>query len=219
MMDMKIWAEPIADLIRQHRLIAIMRHLADDQMVPVFQTLADAGVRLIEITMNTQAAAEQISRADALFGNRMMIGAGTVTTAERARQAMAAGARFLVAPNLDLDVLAAASREGCPVIPGILTPTEMMQAVRAGATVLKLFPASRLGPAYVKDVLAPLNDLELVAVGGVTPENAADWLQAGCIGIGMGGSLLNPQLLREGRYDELGRQTGLLLDRLRRQPL
>lgn len=193
----------IVNLIRTHRVIAIVRHLPADQLDPVFESLYAGGVRLIEVTMNSAGAAAQIAAACAHFGDRMLVGAGTVTTTERADAAIAAGARFLVTPNLDLDVLALAREKNCPVIPGVLTPTEMMQAMKAGAAALKLFPASHLGPAYVKDVLSPLNDLNLVAVGGVTPENAADWIKAGCIGVGLGGCLLDPRLVQNRDYEGL----------------
>ena len=145
---------------------------------------------------------------------RSLIGAGTVSTVERARLAMAAGAQFLVTPNLDLEVVELAKAHQCPILPGVLTPTEMMAAIKAGVVTLKLFPASQLGPAYVKDVLAPLDDLNLVAVGGVTQDNAAEWLKAGCIGIGMGSSLLDKDLLRDRRYDEIIRRTKVFIDNL-----
>lgn len=206
--------DPLTEQIRRHRVIAIMRHLPEEQVEPVFSALADAGIRLIEITMNTAGAAEQISRVTSRFSSRMLIGAGTVSTVERARLAMAAGAQFLVTPNLDLEVVELAKAHQCPILPGVLTPTEMMAAIKAGVVTLKLFPASQLGPAYVKDVLAPLDDLNLVAVGGVTQDNAAEWLKAGCIGIGMGSSLLDKDLLRDRRYDEIIRRTKVFIDNL-----
>lgn len=209
--------QPLRELIRQNRIIAIMRHLPEDQLIPVFRTLADAGVRLIEITMNTQAAAAQIHEAQKHFAGDMLIGAGTVTTAARAREALDAGARFLVTPNLNLQVLALAASEHCPVIPGVMTPTEMVMAAEAGAEVLKLFPAGQLGTGYVKDVLAPLDDISLVAVGGVTPANMNDWILAGCIGVGMGSSLLDPLLVRERRYEELGDRTRQMLQMLKKE--
>jgi 2-dehydro-3-deoxyphosphogluconate aldolase / (4S)-4-hydroxy-2-oxoglutarate aldolase len=199
----KFDASQLVGLIRKHRVVAIVRHLPGEQLLPVFESLYAGGVRLIEVTMNTAGAASQITEAQAHFGDRMLIGAGTVTTPERAAAAIDAGARFLVTPNLDLDVMALARERNCPVIPGVLTPSEMMQAMRAGAAALKLFPASHLGPAYVKDVLAPLDDLDLVAVGGVTPANAADWIKAGCIGVGMGGCLVDPKLIKNADYDGL----------------
>jgi 2-dehydro-3-deoxyphosphogluconate aldolase/(4S)-4-hydroxy-2-oxoglutarate aldolase len=207
--------EPLTEQIRRHRIIAIMRHLPDDQVEPVFNALAEAGIRLIEITMNTAGAAEQISRVIGRFSGCMLIGAGTVSTTERARLALAAGAQFLVTPNLDLEVVELAKAHQCPIMPGVLTPTEMMAAVKAGVATLKLFPASQLGPAYVKDVLAPLDDLNLVAVGGVTQENAVEWLRAGCIGVGMGSSLLDKDLLRAGKYDEIVRRTKIFAETLK----
>lgn len=205
----------IDDLIRQYRIIAIMRHIPDDQLIPVFRALADAGIRMIEITMNTQAAFDQIRLVRTHFAGEMLIGAGTVTTLELAQEAIDAGARFLVTPNLNLQVLQLAKNRGCPVIPGVMTPTEMAMAAQAGARVLKLFPAGHLGPGYVKDVLAPLDDICLIAVGGVTPDNMNDWLRAGCIGVGMGSSLIDPQLLRECRYEELGQRTQRTLQMLK----
>jgi 2-dehydro-3-deoxyphosphogluconate aldolase/(4S)-4-hydroxy-2-oxoglutarate aldolase len=206
--------ESLTEQIRRHRVIAIMRHLPDEQVEPVFNALADAGIRLIEITMNTAGAAEQIRRVVGRFSGRMLIGAGTVSTTERARLALAAGAQFLVTPNLDLEVVELAKAHQCPIMPGVLTPTEMMAAVKAGVVTLKLFPASQLGPAYVKDVLAPLDDLNLVAVGGVTQENAAEWLRAGCIGVGMGSSLFDKDLLRAGKYGEIARRTSIFVEKL-----
>jgi 2-dehydro-3-deoxyphosphogluconate aldolase / (4S)-4-hydroxy-2-oxoglutarate aldolase len=197
--------------IRCHRIIAILRHLPDDQVVPVFQTLADAGIRLVEVTMNTAGATSQIMQMLELHGGQMLIGAGTVSTVAQASQALAAGARFMVAPNFDSDVIAVARLAGCPILPGVLTPSEMMAAVKAGANLLKLFPASRMGTDYVRDVLAPLDDLNLVAVGGITPQNAPDWLAAGCIGVGLGSSLLDRQLLQEHRYAEIGRRVRQLV--------
>ncbi len=206
--------DPLTEQIRRHRVIAIMRRLPDEQVEPVFSALADAGIRLIEITMNTAGAAEQISRVSGRFSGRMLIGAGTVSTVERARLALAAGAQFLVTPNLDLEVIDLAKAHQCPILPGVLTPTEMMTAVKAGVVTLKLFPANQLGPAYVRDILAPLDDLNLVAVGGVTRDNAAEWLRAGCIGVGMGSSLLDKDLLRDRRYDEITSRTKVFTDSL-----
>ncbi len=190
-----------SDLIKKHRIVAILRHLPAEQLIPVFTALAEGGIRLLEITLNTASALHMIASARSYFKTDLLIGAGTVSTPARASQALAAGAQFLVTPNLDLTVLDLAQKAACPVLPGVLTPTEMLTAVGAGADVLKLFPASHLGPAYVKDVLAPLDDLQLVAVGGVTRANAQAWLQAGCIGVGLGSSLFAKELLAEKDYN------------------
>ncbi len=206
--------QKLMDLMTRYRVVAIVRHLPEDQLEPVFAALADAGIRLIEVTMNSAGAAEQITLAQELFGDRMLIGAGTVSTPDRALAALAAGARFLVTPNLDLEVVEIARRQHCPVIPGVMTPTEMMTAMKAGVKVLKLFPASQLGTAYVKNILAPLDELKLVAVGGVTPQNSAEWIKAGCVGVGMGSSLLPKDLVESKNYGQLRRQTEAFIRQL-----
>ncbi|HBP38065.1 MAG TPA: 2-dehydro-3-deoxyphosphogluconate aldolase [Clostridiales bacterium] len=211
---MKIDSDSIAGLIRECRIIAIVRNLPAAQLAPVFEALANGCIRLIEVTMNSTGAADQIKQANRLFGDRMLIGAGTVTSCERASAAIDAGACFLVTPNLDLAVLKLARSRKCPVIPGVMTPTEMMQARQAGATVLKLFPASHLGTAYVRDILSPLDDLQLVAVGGVTAANAGDWIAAGCIGVGMGSSLVDSSLIKNLDYSGLQELAAGLLRRL-----
>ncbi len=213
-MDKQDNEQKLMDLMTRYRVVAIVRHLPEDQLEPVFAALADAGIRLIEVTMNSAGAAEQITLAQELFGDRMLIGAGTVSTPDRALAALAAGARFLVTPNLDLEVVEIARRQHCPVIPGVMTPTEMMTAMKAGVKVLKLFPASQLGTAYVKDILAPLDELKLVAVGGVTPQNSAEWIKAGCVGVGMGSSLLPKDLVESKNYGQLRRQTDAFIRQL-----
>ena len=206
--------QKLMDLLTRYRVGAIVRHVPEDQLEPGCTALADAGIRLIEVTMNSAGAAKQITRAQELFGDRMLIGAGTVSTPDRALAALAAGARFLLTPYLYLEAVEIARRQHCPVIPGVMTPTEMMTAMKAGVKVLKLFPASQLGTAYVKDVLAPLDELKLVAVGGVTPQNSADWIKAGCIGVGMGSSLLPKDLVENKNYGQLRRQTEAFIRQL-----
>jgi 2-dehydro-3-deoxyphosphogluconate aldolase / (4S)-4-hydroxy-2-oxoglutarate aldolase len=215
-MNQIITNEKLKELIKRHRVIAIMRHLPDEQLEPVFSALSDAGIRLIEVTMNSRAAAEQIKKAASMFADRMVIGAGTVSTPERAREALSAGARFLVTPNLDLEVVQIAQEQECPIIPGVLTPSEMMTAVKAGVRMLKLFPASEMGPEYIKAVLAPLDELDLVAVGGITAQNAEEWIKAGCLGVGMGSALVDKKLMAEGQYEALTQKTQKLVLKLAR---
>lgn len=187
--------ENLATAIARHRVFAILRHMPDEQLLPVLDALVAGGIRLLEITMNSADAVAQLERASDHLADGALLGAGTVTNVARARDAIAAGARFLVSPNLDLAVLALADKAGVPVVPGVMTPSEMVAGMQAGAAALKLFPAGRLGTGYVKDVRAALDDAPLVAVGGVTAENAVDWIRAGCIGVGVGSSLLDATLL------------------------
>jgi 2-dehydro-3-deoxyphosphogluconate aldolase/(4S)-4-hydroxy-2-oxoglutarate aldolase len=133
----------------------------------------------------------------------VVLGAGTVLDPETARLAVTAGAQFIVAPSLNLDLIRFAKRYSIVVVPGALTPTEILTAWEAGADMVKVFPVRALGPSYIKDVLAPLPQVRLVPVGGVTVEDAADYIRAGAVAVGLGGELLSKQLIDERRYDEL----------------
>mgnify|MGYP001341828700 FL=1 len=186
--------------IRQHRLIAILRGFDADQIVPLAEALFAGGIRLIEVTMNTPDAARQIRALAAHGEGKWHVGAGTVIDVAAARQALACGATYFVTPNLDEDVLAFAADAGVDVLPGALTPTEIVRAHRHGAKAVKLFPASAMGPAYVKDLQGPLAHIPLVAVGGVSLDNAAAYLAAGAVGLGLGSQLLDRQALRDGNY-------------------
>ena len=204
-----------AHTIEQHRIFAILRHVSGELLLPVLDALVSGGIRLLEITMNSADATVQLERARLHLGGEVLLGAGTVTTVARAEAAISAGARFLVTPNLDMAVLALGRSAGVPVVPGVMTPSEMVAGMQAGAAALKLFPAGRLGTGYVRDVLAALDDAPLVAVGGVTADNAGDWLQAGCIGVGVGSSLIDADLLARGDMDGLRERAGKMLASLR----
>lgn len=189
--------------IMKYKIFAIARGIDPLKMPETFSALCDGGIRLIEITMNSNGAVEQVRRAVQLFEKDMVIGAGTVTDVEKARLAYDAGARFLVAPNLDMEVMEFAMKHDVLVIPGVMTPTEMTAAVKAGARAVKLFPAGALGIGYIKDVLAPLNNMKIIAVGGVNNDNATDFIKAGCIGVGVGSSLLKKSFIDQSEFDLL----------------
>src|SRR5690606_35070285 len=132
-----------------------------------------------------------------------LIGAGTVLDAEGAGHAIDAGAQFVVTPVVDLPTIAAVRSRNAPIVPGAYTPTELYTAWRAGATLVKLFPATNLGPGFVREVLAPLPELRLCPTGGVTLDNVADWFAAGAAGVGVGSSLMPRDALEAGRWDEI----------------
>ena len=206
--------ENLAATITRHRVFAILRHIPDELLLPVLDALMAGGIRLLEITMNSADAVAQLERASDHLTDDALLSAGTVTNVARARAAISAGARFLVTPNLDPAVLDLADKAGVPVVPGVMTPSEMVAGMQAGAAALKLFPAGRLGTGYVKDVRAALDDAPLVAVGGVTAENAADWIRAGCIGVGIGSSLLDAELLATHDMDGLQARARALVQSL-----
>ena len=194
------------DLIRQTGLIAIMRANSSDQLIAAAHAIRSGGVRAIEVTMTTPRAIETIQAATERFAGEALFGAGTVLDPETARAAILAGADFVVAPTLNLEMVALCRRYSTPVIPGCFTPTEMLTAWEAGASMIKLFPADVGGPGLIKAIRAPLPQLEIVPVGGVNLNTAADFIRNGAAALGVGNSLINQKLLDAGNMDELCRR-------------
>ena len=171
------------------RLIAIVRTGDLDEALRVTEKLHGAGVGIVEYSLAGDAALAAIRACRERFGDAVLLGAGTVLTGQQAAVAVDAGADFLIAPNVDEEVMESASGLGVLHIPGALTPTEIVLASRLGAAAVKLFPAARMGAAYVRDLRGPLPDLRLIATGGVSAANAAEFLEAGCIAVAAGGAL------------------------------
>ena len=167
--------------------------------------------------MTTPGALDVIAAAAAHFEDDVLFGAGSVLDPETARAAILAGAGFIVAPTLSLDVIRLGNRYGIPVLPGCFTPTEALAAWEAGASMIKLFPAGVGGPALVKAMLAPLPQLEIVPVGGVDLENAAAYIGAGATAVGLGSSLVNERLLASGDLTEMTRRAAGLVDAIASQ--
>jgi 2-dehydro-3-deoxyphosphogluconate aldolase/(4S)-4-hydroxy-2-oxoglutarate aldolase len=187
-------------------LIAILRGQPNCFVEPVVEALVDGGFTALEITMNSPGAVAQISAAITHAQGRMNIGAGTVTTVAELDEAQAAGASFIVTPVIVPDVIGECVRRGLPVFPGAFTPTEVHHAHRLGATMVKLFPAHRLGPGYVRDLKAPLSSVRLLATGGITPETLPEYARAGVEGFGLGSLLLTPERLSAGDWAWLRRR-------------
>jgi 2-dehydro-3-deoxyphosphogluconate aldolase/(4S)-4-hydroxy-2-oxoglutarate aldolase len=179
------------------RLIAIVRLSTPDNVVRVCQELVDAGLPGVEVTLNTPGALAAIG---ALGGT---VGAGSVRTAVQARDAQNAGAAFLVTPTTKLEVIAAAS---VPVVCGALTPTEIELASASGAAYVKVFPASAMGPGYLKEVLAPMPELKLIPTGGVTLAHVSEYAAAGAVGVGVGSALVTED------FAELRRRARLFVE-------
>jgi 2-dehydro-3-deoxyphosphogluconate aldolase/(4S)-4-hydroxy-2-oxoglutarate aldolase len=171
--------------------------------VATAEALAAGGIATLEVTCDSPGAADMIGAISRALGDRVLVGAGTVLDAATAQAALDAGARFLVSPHTDADLVNEFARRGVPWIPGAFTATEVLTAWRAGAVVVKLFPAGSVGPGYIKDLLGPLRDIPLLPTGGVTLDNAESFLRAGAWGLGMGSALVSPQLVAAGRFAEL----------------
>jgi 2-dehydro-3-deoxyphosphogluconate aldolase/(4S)-4-hydroxy-2-oxoglutarate aldolase len=184
-------------------VVGILRNFPAAQTDALATHYADAGLTCLEVTMNTEGAADTIARLSDTFAGRLNIGAGTVCTRQDLDKALGAGAAFIVTPILAGAVIKTCVRKGIPVFPGAYTPTEIYQAWAMGADMVKVFPASGLGPAFIKEVLAPLDKLKLLPTGGVGLENMEEYLRAGAAGLGIGSGLFPKDLVNAGRWDEL----------------
>jgi 2-dehydro-3-deoxyphosphogluconate aldolase/(4S)-4-hydroxy-2-oxoglutarate aldolase len=193
----------LLDLIKEHRMIVILRGIDRERIQPVAEALYLGGARMVEITMNTEGAPKQIASLVENYAGKMIVGAGTVLNVEMAQQAIAAGATYLITPNLDERVIDFSLQNGVGVLPGVMTVTEIVRAFEAGASMVKLFPAGTLGVGYLKELQGPISHIPIVAVGGVTLDNVKEYMQAGTIGVGVGGGLLERKGIAEGNYDEL----------------
>lgn len=196
-------AEEILGRIRESGIIAIMRANSSDQLMAAADAILEGGVNAIEVTMTTPGALEVIRQAREKYGQEVIFGVGSVIDAETARAAILAGAQFVVGPTLDLGVIQLCRRYSVPVVPGAFTPTEILTAWEAGADLVKVFPASFFGPAYLKAVKAPLPQVKLVPVGGVDLDNAAEFIRMGAEVLGVGSSLISQKLLDQGGLDEI----------------
>ena len=195
--------------LREARAVAILR--ANDHVV-AREALAAAvrgGFRALEVTLSTPGAIEII--ADLARDDRLLIGAGTVLTLDQARAAVRAGARFLVSPVIDPEVVIEGMRLGAVTIPGCATPTELWNAHRAGAPLQKLFPAPAGGPAWLRAVLAPMPFLRIIPTNGVEVDNAAEWLAAGAFAVGCVRSLFAPEDLAARNWESIERRARSLL--------
>jgi 2-dehydro-3-deoxyphosphogluconate aldolase/(4S)-4-hydroxy-2-oxoglutarate aldolase len=179
-------------------VVAVIRMKEPGKLRAVVEALAEGGVRALEITMTVPRAIELIAEIAPTLPQGFLLGAGTMLDAPTAHAAIEAGAQFVVSPVFRSDVIAEAHAHDVPAMPGCFTPTEILAAWDAGADVVKVFPATALGPGYVKDVRAPLPQVKLMPTGGVTVENAGDWIRAGAVAVGVGSALLDPGAIASG---------------------
>jgi 2-dehydro-3-deoxyphosphogluconate aldolase/(4S)-4-hydroxy-2-oxoglutarate aldolase len=191
--------------------VGVVRTDSSSRLLQVAAALREGGLNCIEITMTTPGALRAIEEvAGKLDG--VLMGAGTVLDASTARQAILAGAKFLVTPTVALDVIEMCHRYSVVVIPGAMTPTEILTAWEAGADMVKVFPADILGPAYLKAVRGPLPQIPLVPTGGITADNAGEFIKAGAALVCAGGWLVDKKAVDEGRYETLTKRARQLLD-------
>lgn len=207
--DVKRWIE-------DRGVIAVIRADSSEELVGVAAAIKEGGVDVIEVTMTTPNALSVIEEAREKFGDEVLLGVGSVLDAETARAAMLAGAEFVVSPVVKLDVIEICRRYGKVVMPGALTPTEILTAWESGADYVKVFPASIVGPEYIKAVKAPLPQVELIPTGGVNVQNAGEFIKAGAIALGVGGALVSKKALVERNFKLLTETAKKLIEEVKK---
>jgi 2-dehydro-3-deoxyphosphogluconate aldolase/(4S)-4-hydroxy-2-oxoglutarate aldolase len=184
-------------------IIGILRGIEADFFGPLMTAAFEAGLQAIEVTYNTARALEMVKEQIPRVPQGKYLGMGTIRNLEEARQAVEAGAMYLVSPNTDIAVIEFAKRRQIPIVAGAFTPTEVYAAWSAGAEMVKVFPCGAMGPGYIRELLGPYDRLPLVAVGGVTADNAASYLQAGARAVGVGTSLFGKEAIARRRPQEI----------------
>ncbi len=197
------------EFVKERKIVAIVRGLKPEYLVRLGHAFEEGGIGLMEVTYNQRATETWADTAKAIeavakeFDERLLVGAGTVIRPEQVSMTYNAGGRYLVTPTTQPEIIRMGKALGLGLYPGALTPTEILTAYEAGADAVKVFPVSTLGPGYIKAVKAPLSHIPLMAVGGVNEKNAADFMKAGCVGLGVGGNLVNKEWIESGQWDKI----------------
>lgn len=213
--------EQVIRRIAEERVIAIIRAVEPAQYMKIADALYAGGIRLMEITYDQRDPASFQTVADAIaaigeaYGERMLVGAGTVTSVELVELTARANGRFILSPDVNAGVIQRTRELDMASLPGAMTPTEVLAAHNAGADFVKLFPAGSLGAGYVKAVRAPISHVKLMAVGGIDENNAGSFLQAGMVGVGVGGMLTDRAWLRAGAYERITEAARRLVEAVR----
>ena len=195
--------------VEDTKVVAIVRGVYGQDCINLANALYHGGIRLLEVTFDQSGnipltkTSETIYRLTQALGDKMVFGAGTVTSMEMLDLAMDAGAKFIVSPNVNEAIIKATVAAGLVSMPGAMTPTEVQAAYEYGADFVKVFPAGTLGTSYLKAIRGPINHVRLLAVGGINEKNAIDFLKAGACGVGVGGNLVNKDWIAEGAFDKI----------------
>ncbi len=210
--------EEVIAKIQEEKIIAIVRGVGAEACRKVADALYEGGIRLMEITFDQKDPASFAATGGAIraigeaYAGRMLVGAGTVTSVELVELAASAGARYIISPDVNVDVIRRTRELEMVSLPGAMTPTEVMTAHNAGADFVKLFPAGNLGVSYIKAIRAPISHVKLLAVGGVNEDNVAEFLHAGLVGAGVGGNLANKKWIEAGEYHKITETARKLVD-------
>ena len=201
--------QEIEKLVFDTRVIAIIRGYAPDVCLRLAEAYAEGGIRLVEVTFNQKAPETWKDTVAAIrairerFAGEVRAGAGTVLTEEQLSMCVDAGGEYMITPNVNAELIRSCVARGLVAMPGAMTPSEAVTAWSAGASFVKLFPAGSLGAGYVKAVRAPLSHIPFLAVGGITPDNIAEFMRVGCVGAGVGGILSNKAWIESGEWNRI----------------
>lgn len=199
------------DFFKSNKICAILRGIPSEKVECYAEALYCGGIRGFEVAMNSEEGISQIRLLRRKFGKSVLVGAGTVTTKERCKEAKAAGAQFFLTPSVCRNTMEFCLQNHIPLLPGVMTPTDVSVCLEYGYEIMKLFPAGSLPLSYLKDLKGPFDGTEYVAVGGVNGENLKVFLKNGFIGAGMGSSLVPKEFIKEERWEEIERHVALLL--------
>ncbi|SER14738.1 bifunctional 4-hydroxy-2-oxoglutarate aldolase/2-dehydro-3-deoxy-phosphogluconate aldolase [Piscibacillus halophilus] len=183
--------------LKSSGVVAVLRRVPKAKLFPLVETLISAGVNVLELTVDSEDSYQSIKELREQFSDQALIGAGTVLTTDEANQAIDAGAQFVFSPSFNEEVVKLSVEREVISIPGVMTPTEMVKAHQAGADVVKIFPASAVGPKYLKDLQGPLGHIPMIPTGGVNVDNTASFIRNGAVAVGIGGSLIDNQLIEQ----------------------
>jgi len=206
--------------ILEEKIVVIVRGIASDKIIPLAEAMYEGGIRALEITYNASNMDENAEVAGNIkklvdhFGDRMIIGAGTVLTTEQVELTKAAGGTFIISPNAKEEIIRKTCELGMVSIPGALTPTECVDAYDAGADFVKLFPITNLGSSYVKAIKAPLSHIRFLGVGGIDENNMEEYLKAGVCGFGIGSNIVNKKLIEAGDFEAITELARVFTSRL-----
>ncbi len=181
--------DSILSSLREKKIIAVIRAESPEAAMEICRACVDGGIVVIEITYSVPRASEVIGEVKKLMGEQIVLGAGTVLDPETAKNAIEAGAEYIVGPNLSIDTAKLCNRYAVPYVPGIMTPTEAATALENGMRLVKVFPADVVGPGFIKALKGPLPQIEVIPTGGIKKENIREWLKAGAFAVGVGGAL------------------------------
>ena len=193
----------VVEQVQELGVVAVIRIKDPAKLRAVVDALVEGGVRALEVTMTVPGAVGLIRELAPTMPTGFLLGAGTVTSAETARAVIDAGATYVVSPVFQPAVIAACHERDVAAMPGCFSPTEIFSAYELGADIIKVFPATSLGPQFIKDVRAPLPQVKLMPTGGVSLDNAHDWIRAGAVAVGIGSALLDAKAIEEGRFDAI----------------